>query len=160
MLTAYSSEQELEQQHIVPLRDAMVVEESSNKCAISIITVEFGTLHLLCDSAAERATWMESIEANVGALEEAVEAAALKSQTVSDSVLDEQERMFQEQEDLSARMAAAQGLPKSQPATLYNPLDYDFKAIIAAARDAQATGKTGSYVQGKVQSVFTWGKKK
>ncbi len=160
-MTAYSSERDLEQQHIVPLRDAMVVEESSNKCAISIITVEFGTLHLLCDSAAERATWMESIEANVGALEEAVEAAALKTQTVSDSVLDEQERMFQEQEDLSARMAAAQGLPaQSKPATLYNPLDYDFKAIIAAARDAQATGKTGSYVQGKVQSVFTWGKKK
>jgi hypothetical protein len=161
ILAQYTSEHQLEQQHLVPLRDAMVVEESSNNCALSIITVELGTLHLLCDSVAERAAWTEAIEANVGALEEAVEAAALKHHVPSDSVLDEQERMFMEQEALSDRMAAAQGVANdSRHAPLFNPVDYDFKAIIAAARDAQATGKKGSYVQGKVQSVFTWGKKK
>ena len=160
ILAAYTSEHELEQQHIVPLRDAMVVGESSDKSAISIITVELGTLHLVCDPPSDRALWIEAIEANVGALEEAVEAAALKSHALSDHILDEQERMFMEQEALNDRMAAAQGRAAHAQPALANPLDYDFKAIIAAARDAQATGKKGSYVQGKVQSVFSWGKKK
>ena len=138
----------------------MLVAESSNNCAISIITVERGTLHLICDSAADRSAWMEAIDGNVGAIEEAVEAAALSSHAHSDTVLDEQERMFMEQEALTGRMAAAQGrTTQPQPAPAATPVDYDFKAIIAAARDAQATGKKGSYVQGKVQSMFAGSKK-
>jgi hypothetical protein len=160
MLIGFTSEHYLEQQFMFPLRDAMVVAETSNKSAISIITVEFGTLQLLCDSNAERQAWMEAIEGNVGALEEAVEAAASVSHTLSDSVMDEQERMFMEQEALNDRVAAAQGRSANpRPAALENYAEYDFKAIIAAAKDAQATGKKGSYVQGKVQSIFSWGKK-
>ena len=160
ILIAFTSEHYLEQQHMFPLRDAMVVGEPSNRCAISIITVEFGTLQLECDSHAERQAWMEAIEGNVGALEEAVEAAASGSHDLSDSVLDEQEKMFMEQEALNDRMAAAQGRSTNpRPAALSDPVEYDFKAIIAAAKDALATGKTGSYVQGKVQSIFSRGKK-
>jgi hypothetical protein len=159
ILIAFTSEHYLEQQHMFPLRDAMVVGEPSNRCAISIITVEFGTLQLECDSHAERQAWMEAIEGNVGALEEAVEAAALGFHDLSDSVLDEQEKMFMEQEALNERMAAAQGRSNPRPASSGDPVEYDFKAIIAAAKDALATGKTGSYVKGKVQSVFSRGKK-
>ena len=114
----------------------------------------------MCESAAERFSWMEAIEGNVGAIEEAVEAAALSSHAHSDSVMDEQERMFMEQEALTGRMAAAQGrTTKPQPAPVINPVDFDFKSIIAAAKDAQATGKKGSYVQGKVQPMFAGSKK-
>lgn len=160
ILIAFTSEHHLEQQHMFPLRDAMAVAEPSNKCAISIITVEFGTLQLECASHAERQAWMEAIEGNVGALEEAVEAAGSGSRILSDSVLDEQEKMFMEQEALNERMAAAQGRSANPPpASLGDHVEYDFKAIIAAAKDALATGKTGSYVKGKVQSVFSRGKK-
>ena len=158
-MVAFSSEHVLEQRHIMPLRDAMVVAEPSSKCAISIITVEFGTLHLECESESERAEWLEAIEGNVGALEEAAEAEELHHQQLSEAVLDEQERMFLEQEALADRMAAAQGVVKAQAALSGDPVDYDFKAIIAAANDAMATGKKGSYVKGKVQSIFSWGKK-
>jgi hypothetical protein len=156
ILVAFSSEHILEQRHIMPLRDAMVVAEPSSKCAMSIITVEFGTVHLECDSESDRAAWMEAIEGNVGALEEAAEAEELQHRHLSEAVLDEQERMFLEQEALADRMASAQGAAKAQPVDL---ADYDFKAIIAAANDAMATGKKGSYVKGKVQAVFSWGKK-
>jgi hypothetical protein len=158
ILVAFSSEHVLEQRHIVPLRDAMVVAEPSNKRAISIITVEFGTLHLECDSESDRSAWLEAIEGNVGALEEAAEVEEFNHQHLSESVLDEQERMFLEQEALSDRMAAAQGAAKSPP-VLGNPGDYDFKSIVAAARDAEATGKKGSYSKGKVRSIFSFGKK-
>jgi hypothetical protein len=159
ILSAFCSENVLEQRYIMPLRDAMVVAEPSSKCAISIITVDFGTLHLVCDSEIERAAWLEAIEGNVGALEEAAEAEELHHQHLSESVLDEQERMFLEQEALNDRMAAAQGAAKARHAPAGDPVDYDFKAIIAAANDAMATGKKGSYVKGKVQSIFSWGKK-
>ena len=159
-LTLCPAHQSSNHEWVLPLRDAMLVAESSNNCAISIITIERGTLHLMCDSASERVLWMEAIEGNVGAIEEAVEAAALSSNVHSDSVIDEQERMFMEQEALTGRMATAQGRTMTpQPAPLANPVDFDFKAIIAAAKDAQATGKKGSYVQGKVQPMFAGSKK-
>lgn len=136
------------------MRDAMVVLEPSNKSAFSLVTLESGVVQLLCESPADRSAWAESIEGNIGALEEAVEAAS-QLQSRCDSFLDEQERMFVEQEALSSRIAAAQARVPQPNITL----DYDFKAILAAAKDAQATGKKGSYVQGRVQSVFTLGKK-